>query len=306
MKQMVVLSGKGGTGKTSVSAALAHLSSVSADMPKPVLVDADVDAANLSLLLKPQIGPANEFWGGSLAVIDEVLCQNCGECSTVCRYDAVFPEPSGKPVYHVDPIACDGCAACVYACPQNAIAMQQQQEGLWFQSESSSGALFHAELFPGRENSGKLVTLVKQQGRLFAEENGRDLVIIDGPPGIGCPVISACAGVDLGLVVTEPGLSGLHDLTRVLQTLAHFKIPTVICINKADLYEDGAREILFFAAEQDIEVVGEIPFDESVSQAVLQGVPVTALHPESRAAVALRRVFQRTLEILQIGGGHAK
>jgi len=304
MKQIVVLSGKGGTGKTSVSAALAHLASGVTELPLPVLADADVDAANLSLLVQPEIGPANEFWGGSLAEIDPDLCVNCGDCESVCRYDAVLPDSSGLLVYRVDPIACDGCAACVYACPQGAIRMQKQQEGLWFHSQSSSGDLFHAELFPGRENSGKLVTLVKQQARLFAEENDRDVVIIDGPPGIGCPVISACTGVDLGLVVTEPGLSGLHDLTRILQTLAHFKIPAVICINKADIYPEGASEILFFAAEQDIEVIGEIPFDESMSQAVLNGKPVTALYPESGAARALWKVYKRSKEILQSGDGN--
>jgi MinD superfamily P-loop ATPase len=271
-----------------------------------VLVDADVDAANLNLLLRPKIGNAIKFFGGSLAEIDAGFCRNCGACVPVCRYDAVFPHPDGEPVHIVDPVACDGCGACVYACPHNAITMRQQQEGLWFHSESAYGTLFHAELFAGRENSGKLVTLVRQQGRLFAEENGRDLVIIDGPPGIGCPVISACAGVDLGLVVTEPGLAGLHDLERALRTLSHFKVPAVMCVNKADLSPEGTGAILAFASEYGVEVVGEIPFDKSVGDAIQAGLPVTALDGESKSAKALRAIFERLLPLLETGYVHGK
>mgnify|MGYP000912412147 CR=1 len=306
MKQLVVLSGKGGTGKTSVSAALAHLYATSAAFHPPVLVDADVDAANLSLLLQPKLGDANDFFGGSLAEIEEASCLNCGLCVPVCRYDAVFPHPEGLPVHIIDPIACDGCAACVYACPHGAIQMCQQQEGLWFNSESPYGTLFHAELFAGRENSGKLVTLVRQQGRLFAEENERELLIIDGPPGIGCPVISACAGVDLGLVVTEPGLAGLHDLERALRTLSHFKVPAVVCVNKADLSPEGTSAILAFASQFGVDIVGEIPFDKSVGDAIQAGMPVTALHPESKSAKALRAIFERLLPLLETGSTYAK
>ncbi len=291
MKQLVVLSGKGGTGKTTVSAALAHLSASSKSMCHPVLVDADVDAANLSLILKPQIGIQNRFMGGSQAVVDEARCQNCGACVQVCRYDAILPHPEGLSSYWVDPIACDGCAACVYACPESVIKMEVQQEGIWFQSKSPYGDLFHAELFAGHENSGKLVTLIRQYARLFAEESDRELIIIDGPPGIGCPVISSCAGVDLGLIVTEPGLSGLHDMIRIYETLQHFKIPTVLCINKADLYKEGTRNILEFASNHQLEVLGEIPFDESVSKSILNEEPVTVVYPDSQASFALNKVW---------------
>jgi len=293
MKQIVILSGKGGTGKTSVSAAFAHLSASLDYSISPVFVDADVDAANLSLVLSPEISQTSEFWGGSLAEIDAENCLGCGSCVTVCRYDAVIPDAYNKVFYAIDPIACDGCAACVYACQQHAITMIPQQEGHWFRSNSPYGTLFHAELFPGKENSGKLVTLIKQQAKLWAEEYQSQVVIVDGPPGIGCPVISACAGADLGLIVTEPSLSGLHDLKRVLETLSHFRVPTVICINKADLYLEGTRQIKEFAVSKGIEVLGEIPFDEHILDAMLQGAPVTALYVESPASYAINQIWEQ-------------
>jgi MinD superfamily P-loop ATPase len=216
----------------------------------------------------------------------------------VCRYDAVLPDPNHPLLYWVDPVACDGCAACVYACPEGAIRMVQQQEGNWFHSTTPFGALFHAELYPGRENSGKLVTLVKQQARLWAEDMQAQLLLVDGPPGIGCPVISACAGADLGLIVTEPGLSGLHDLKRILGTLQHFRVPTVICINKADIYPEGTKQIRQFAAEQGIEILGEIPFDEHVPQAMLKGVPISEIFPDSPASRTIRTTWAETLRRL--------
>jgi MinD superfamily P-loop ATPase len=294
-KQLIILSGKGGTGKTSVCAAFAHLSDSYHHSNGTVFVDADVDAANLSLVLKPEHSTPHEFWGGSLAEITPNQCTGCGACVPVCRYDSVLPGAENCPVYWIDPMACDGCAACVYACPEDAIRMIQQQEGHWFQSTTPFGTLFHAELFPGKENSGKLVTLVKQQARLWAEDAHIPLVIIDGPPGIGCPVISACAGADLCLIVTEPSLAGLHDLKRVLGTLEHFRIPSVICINKADIYPQGARQIWEFAIKQDIDILGEIPFDEHVPQAMLLGAPITQLFPGSPAALSIWQVWEETL-----------
>jgi MinD superfamily P-loop ATPase len=176
--------------------------------------------------------------------------------------------------------------------------MVPQQEGHWFHSTTPFGEFFHAELFPGKENSGKMVTLVKQQARLRAEEAHFPLVIIDGPPGIGCPVISACAGADLGLIVAEPGLAGLHDLKRVLGILQHFRIPTVLCINKADIYSQGTRQIWEFASEQGIEVLGDIPFDEHVPQAMLRGAPITEVFPTSPATVSIREIWEKTLQHL--------
>ena len=299
-KQLIILSGKGGTGKTSISAAFAHLNANHNNARPMVFVDADVDAANLSLVLQPDNLSPNEFWGGSLAEIDPEKCVNCGACSPVCRYDAIFPDPKNDQVQWIDPIACDGCAACVYACPAGAISMVRQQEGNWFHSNTSYGTLFHAELFPGRENSGKLVTLIKQQARLYAEDIQSQCVVIDGPPGIGCPVISACAGTDLGLIVTEPSLMGLHDLKRVLGTLRHFHVPSVICINKADIYPEGTRAIREFAAAEGIELVGEIPYDESIPRSMIEGKPVTVLFPDSSAAKAIQDVWHKTIGLLHL------
>lgn len=298
-RQLVILSGKGGTGKTSISAAFAHLSSTTPDLPRSVFVDADVDAANLSLVLQPEIGKPREFWGGSLAFIEPGDCTNCEACIPVCRYDAILPDSQGAPVQWIDPIACDGCAACVYACPEGAISMVQQQEGNWFQSNTSFGTLFHAELFPGKENSGKLVTLIKQQARLFASESQSPLMIIDGPPGIGCPVISACAGADLGLIVSEPGLAGIHDLKRVLGTLRHFRVPAVICINKADIYPEGTRAIREFASAEGVELVGEIPYDENIPKTMVKGKPITLISPETPAALCIQDVWQATRNLLK-------
>lgn len=297
-KQIIILSGKGGTGKTSLSAAFAHLSSNSDNSICAVFVDADVDAANLSLILQPSPPDAHEFWGGSLAKIDTAQCIGCASCVEVCRYDAILLDLDHQLTFYIDPMACDGCAACVYACPQGAIRMVSQQVGYWFQSTTPYGTLFHAELFPGKENSGKLVTLIKQQARLMAEGTHVPLVIIDGPPGIGCPVISACAGADLGLIVTEPSLAGLHDLKRVLGTLQHFHVPTFICINKADIYDEGAKQIREFASEQGIQILGEIPFDEQIPQAMLQGIPITEIFPESFAAQSILRTWEKILELL--------
>jgi MinD superfamily P-loop ATPase len=290
-KQLILLSGKGGTGKTSLSAAFAHLAFESEDPIPAVLVDADVDAANLGLVLQPDGAQQNEFWGGAIAQIDPLNCNNCGRCAQVCRYDAVLPVEDAS-LYSIDPLACDGCAACVYACPQDAIRMVPQQEGLWFHSHSRYGDLFHAELFPGKENSGKLVTRIKQQARLTAEDKHIPLILIDGPPGIGCPVISASAGADLALMVTEPSVAGIHDLKRIMTTLQHFRIPALICINKADLYPPGAQEICNYAQEQGVELVTSIPFDTAITRAMLHAQPVTAYAPDSAAAQAIRQLWQ--------------
>ena len=200
--------------------------------------------------------------------------------------------------YSIDPIACDGCAACVHACPQDAIHMIPQHEGHWFHATTPYGTLIHAELFAGRDNSGKLVTLVKQQARLWAEETGAPLIVIDGPPGIGCPVISACAGADLGLIVIEPGVAGMHDLQRAFGMLQHFRIPVVICINKADLYPNGTRQIRQYAARQGVAILGEIPFDEHIPQAMLLGLPVTTAFPESPAAQAVVQTWNAIVQRL--------
>ena len=298
MKQLVILSGKGGTGKTSVAAALAHLASQ--EMPI-VLADADVDAANLELVLDPTERERHVFIGGQIAIVDPALCTACGRCFEVCRFDAVVPgEDAGA--YRVDPLACEGCASCVYQCPVEAIRSEEQQAGLWFRSDTRFGPLFHAHLFAGQENSGKLVTMVKQQGRLLALDEGRELLIVDGPPGIGCPVISANAGADLALMVTEPTVSGVHDLERILATANHFGVPAMVCINKADLNPRHAAAIEAYCVHHAIALVGRLPYDTVVTEAMVHGQPVTAYQPHGAVAAALREVWSRVRHGLRLAG----
>lgn len=289
-KQLVILSGKGGTGKTCISASLMHLSSDS--QSKGVFVDADVDAANLALVSEAQILESHQFGGSKLAHIDPASCTACGKCFEICRFNAVDPPTDPNTPYRVIDLLCDGCAACVYACPESAIQMVEQQDGEWFHSITPYGHLFHAELFPGSENTGKLVTLVKQNAKLFAEDHQIPLIIVDGPPGIGCPVISASAGADLALVVAEPSVSGIHDLKRALQTLEHFKIPVMICINKADLSLQGTQTIRNLANSRNLMLVGEIPFDDAIPRAMVHAQPITRYHSYSAAAIEIYAIWQ--------------
>jgi len=288
-KQLVILSGKGGTGKTSVCAALVDLS---AQSPHPaVFADADVDAANLALVTGAETLESHPFSGSQVAKIDPQECWSCGRCFDVCRFNAILPPAGDRTVYDVDALVCEGCAACVYACPFQVIELQTQQDGEWFHSVTPYGHQFHAELFPAAENSGKLVTLVKQHAKLFAEDNALSLILVDGPPGIGCPVISAASGADLALLVTEPGLSGVHDLERIAETLKHFNIPALVVINKANLYPEGANAIRERSAEYGYPVIGEIPFDPAIPQSMSAAQPVTRWAPDSPAAQAIRQVW---------------
>lgn len=303
MKQLVILSGKGGTGKTSVTAAFAHLALQNGLAGKVILADADVDAANLELVLQPRLLEQQDFKGGKVAVIDQDTCASCGDCQAVCRFDAIHPHPQPlsqreRGVYVIDPIACDGCAACVYQCPTESISMHEQVVGKFFFSESRYGPLYHANLFPGQENSGKLVTLVRQRARLQALDENRELVIVDGPPGIGCPVISAVSGASLVLIVAEPTVAGVHDMRRILQTVQHFGVRALVCINKADIYPAGADEIESFCHENGIETVGRIPFDLTVARAMVAGEAVTAFQPEAPSSLAIRQVWERVVESL--------
>lgn len=296
MKQVVILSGKGGTGKTTVAAALAHLAARELSL---VLVDADVDAANLELVLEPTLQAEQPFMSGEVAAINPELCEGCGICADVCRFDAISQDEAGQ--YVVDEVACEGCASCFYQCPEEAIEMVPQQAGKWFQSETRFGPLYHAHLFAGQENSGKLVTMVKQQGRLQALDTDSELLLVDGPPGIGCPVISAVSGADLALLVTEPTISGIHDLGRILETTQHFGVPSLAVVNKADLNADCVEQIQQYCQEQDIPVVGQIPFDECVTHSVVQGVPVSA-HCDGPVLESLLGIWQSLRSALQVMG----
>ena len=295
MKQLVILSGKGGTGKTSIAAAFAHLSSQGRFANQVVLADADVDAANLELVLKPQMLEEQDFKGGQIAVIDQETCSMCGDCQAVCRFDAINVSDSN---FVVDPIACDGCAACVYQCPTESITMHEQIVGKFYKSASLFGQLFHANLFPGQDNSGKLVTLVKQRARLHAMDEDLQVVIVDGPPGIGCPVISATSGADMALIVAEPTVAGVHDMFRVLETVKHFGVQAMVCINKADIYPKGTNEIESACNKIGIEMVGRVPFDLSIASAMVAGESVTSFEPKAPSSVAITKVWNQVIQSL--------
>ncbi len=295
MKQIVVLSGKGGTGKTSVAAALVDLAAREKEL---VIADVDVDAANLGLVLEPEQVSAAIFRSGSLAWIDPEACISCGECHVACRFDAIIPPGAVGEPYHVDALACEGCNACVYRCPVGAISTSKPVAGEWYEAQTAYGPLFHAHLAAGGENSGHLVTLVKQQARLRALDDERPLVLIDGPPGIGCPVISAVSGADLALLVVEPTLSGAHDLERVLATTTHFGVPAQVIINKADLSAARAHEIEAFCQERQIPVIGQIPYDTIITEAMVQGKNIIQYQPEGEVARAIRGIWGKIVEWL--------
>ena len=294
MKELVVLSGKGGTGKTSVTASFAHLAAEGDRPIRAVLVDADVDASNLELVLQPEVLKEQDFPGGKVAVIDPALCSGSLTCVEVCRFDAIITDPDHSDLVLVDPIACEGCASCVYQCPTEAIRMEQEIAGRLFHSESRYGPLFHASLWPAQENSGKLVMAVRKMARDHVEGDGYEVILVDGPPGIGCPVISSMTGTDLTLMVTEPGAAGIHDLKRILDTAEHFGIPAVVCINKADIYPEGTDEIEAYCREHDIPVIGKIPFDTSVTEAMVEGMPVTAWG-DGPAAQEIRHIWEQLI-----------
>ncbi|MFC2000940.1 ATP-binding protein [Chloroflexota bacterium] len=261
MKEIVVLSGKGGTGKTSIVGSFAALTK------NKVLVDCDVDAADLHLLLQPIVNEKHEFWSGQVAFIDEQKCTQCGLCQDLCRYQAIKD-------FKVDIASCEGCGLCFHICPAEAIVMKENMAGHWFMSDTRYGTLVHARLGIAQENSGKLVALVRQQARQTAEKEGTDYIVSDGPPGIGCPVISSLSGADLALLVTEPTLSGIHDLERVLGICRHFSVKPLVCINKYDINEDNTRQIETYCTSQGIEVASKIPFNDVVTRAMVQGLPV--------------------------------
>ena len=261
MKQLTVISGKGGTGKTTLTAAFAHLAD------NPVIADCDVDAADLHLLLAPQHIKQEPFWGNQLASIDEEQCSRCGLCEEICRFGAIRS-------FHVDHTSCEGCGVCAYVCPEKAVSMKERLSGQWFISDTKEGPMVHAKLGIAAENSGKLVSLVRQAAKDLAEQEKRNIIIIDGPPGIGCPVIASIGGVDLVLVVTEPTLSGIHDLKRILEVAEHFGIKAYVCINKFDINPENAQLIADYCREKGHEVIGEIPYDSAVTKAMINGLSV--------------------------------
>ena len=283
LKQITVLSGKGGTGKTSLVGSLAALTK------KTVMTDCDVDAPDLHLLLKPEILQTQEFKASRVAVMDEEKCIQCGKCEELCRFNAIE-----KLV--IDPILCEGCGVCAYVCPVEAIELRERISGYAFISRTKYGPMSHARLNPGEENSGKLVSLVRQNAKQVAETENCELIINDGPPGIGCPVIAAVGGVDIGLIVVEPTLSGIHDMKRALDLLSHFKIPSLVCVNKHDINDDNTDRIVEFCRSNGVEVVGRIPFDPLVTEAMVAGKSIVDYSPKSRVSEAIAELWKQTLE----------
>jgi MinD superfamily P-loop ATPase len=290
MREVVVLSGKGGTGKTSVVAGLAELIRAERELPiRAGFADVDVDAANLELVFSPRLIREEPFFGGGVAVIESDLCLGCGRCQEVCRYDAVVNDQG---FFHVEPLLCEGCGACVHQCPERAVKLEQQLAGKWMRSSLGEEALFHADLLPGRENSGKLVAQVREQARTYAQDLALDLLLVDGPPGTGCPVHSAVTGADLALIVTEPTAAGLQDLERVLGTAAHFEVPSQVCLNKVDLYPEAAEQIEAVCRSRGAAVIGRIPFDRRVPEAMVQRTNLIAYAPDSGAARAIAEIWE--------------
>ncbi|MCG6200512.1 ATP-binding protein [Psychromonas antarctica] len=292
MKEIVIISGKGGTGKTSVTGSFAVLAS------NKVMADCDVDAADLHLILDPVLLEQHKFMSGHEAVINADLCDSCGLCADFCRFDAIEQLQDSYAVKH---IGCEGCKVCVEVCPQSAIDFPSSHSGDCYHSTTEYGPMIHARLKAGAENSGKLVTQVRNEARQCGNEMNASWVIIDGPPGIGCPVISAITGVDLALIVTEPTLSGKHDLERVLQLSKHFSIPALIVINKWDLNIKLSAEIEALAAVYSAEIIGKLIYSPLFNLAQIAGLPVVKYAPNSQEAIELTAIWQKIESIT--GGG---
>ncbi len=288
MKELIIISGKGGTGKTSLTAAFTSLAK------NKVLCDADVDAADLHLVLGPNIQDRHEFKGGGEAVIDLEKCIECGLCRELCRWDAIDES------FVVDGIQCEGCGVCVYFCPEKAIDFPTKTCGEWFISETRFGPMVHARLGIAEENSGKLVSLIRKEAKELAQQQNLNLILTDGPPGIGCPVIASIGGASAVLIVAEPTISGKHDMDRVIQLCEHFKVPAMICVNKSDLNPEVSMQIQEYAREKKLTFLGEIPFDPTFTYAMVQAKTIFEYDMDSMAAVAARQLWEKTANLLEL------
>jgi len=283
IRELVIVSGKGGTGKTSVTAAFASLAE------KSVLCDADVDAADLHLLMAPVVRQRTDFMGGSKAKIRAADCTSCGRCRELCRFAAISED------FIVDDIGCEGCGVCVDFCPEQAIDFPVQKCGEWYISDTRFGPMVHARLGIAEENSGKLVSLVRKETRQLAEDQGFSFILTDGPPGIGCPVIAAIGGATVLVIVVEPTVSGLHDMKRVADLAAHFRVPGLVCINKFDLNPDMTVQIEDYSVKRNMHVIGRVPFDPIFTKAMIAGRNVLEYAPDSAAATAITKVWREIL-----------
>lgn len=264
IKEIVILSGKGGTGKTSIAGSFAFIAE------NKVIADCDVDAADLHLILQPELREKHEFWSGQEAIIDSQSCNKCGICQEICRFGAIKN-------YVVDSLSCEGCRFCAHVCPANAIQMRDQMAGQWFVSDTPYGTLVHARLGIAKENSGKLVALVRHEAKKHAATNVADMIICDGPPGIGCPVISSLAGANLAVIITEPTMTAIHDLERIINVCCHFSVPLALCINKYDINTHNSIQIEKYCSDNNIPIIGKIAFDHTFTDALIQHRPVVSL-----------------------------
>lgn len=299
MKQILVISGKGGTGKTILTASFARLAE------KKVMADCDVDAADLHLILHPKVKGKHEFKGLPKAFINQEKCTGCGECAKACRYGAVLKVKSENQKYKseksevrslvIDSISCEGCAICMHVCPVDAISMKDTISGEWYISETKYGPMVHAKLGIAEENSGKLVSVVRQHAKSLAQEKNLDYVIIDGPPGIGCPVIASLSGIDIALIVTEPTLSGIHDMERVISVAKHFGIQVACVINKFDINLNNTKNIENWCHINNVPFIGKIPYDQSVTESIVHGIPLVEF-AENKVTQEMKNIWQTLSE----------
>jgi MinD superfamily P-loop ATPase len=288
MKELIVISGKGGTGKTSLIAAFASLAE------SKVLCDADVDAADLHLIMDPYISLRADFKSGHTADIDRSKCTECGLCLDLCKFSAISNN------FTINAIDCEGCGVCVYFCPEKAINFSENTCGQWFYAETRFGPMVYARLGIAEENSGKLVTLVRQESKRLADEKNLDLILTDGPPGVGCPVIASIGGASAVLIVAEPTLSGIHDMERVVQLANHFKVPAMVCVNKFDLNLDLTRDIENFAEDEGMSCLGRIPFDPIFTKAMVQGQTIFEYNHDSNAGRAVKKIWNSLSKKMKI------
>ena len=293
MKELVIVSGKGGTGKTSISAALAFLS------PQKVLVDCDVDAANFHLISGAAIRETHEFKAGFEPHIDKKTCTHCGKCTDLCRFEAITDGVITMP------LNCEGCGVCAFNCPEHAIGMQEKQAGHWFVSDTRFGCLIHAELGLSVENSGKLVSKVRQEAKKIATAHHLPLIITDGPPGIGCPAIAAMSGASFALAVVEPSLSSMHDLARLADLVSHFQLPIAVCINKSTLHQENTQHMITWCHSKNIPIFGQIPYSDAFRSAVQSGKTVLEL-PENDVKEELTKLWQTIATQLNVPAEDSK
>jgi MinD superfamily P-loop ATPase len=290
MKEILVLSGKGGTGKTTISASLAHLAQ------DCLMADCDVDAPDLHLLLHPQVVEKHKFVSGVKAEIMPDECTACGICMELCAFDAINNDNA---TFRINNLSCEGCGVCAFFCPEQAIRLNDNECGEWYISSTQCGTMVHASLYPGEENSGKLVTMVKRKAAELGAEKRVKWIIVDGPPGIGCLVIASMSGSDIILAVTEPTVSGLHDLERIYELSIHFKTPIVVCINKWDINMDKSKEIEDWCIEHHIDIMGKVGFSEKIVESLADGTLVTQ-HTD-KAAEEIKALWGNLQQYIEVG-----